>query len=77
VLPAVRWPAFVAWAAGIVTSLLLTSTSVYTGPLAKGVFAGSSLGFLAGFAVALALYGGFQALAGRGVATACKAEGSV
>jgi len=41
------------------------------------VFAGSSLGFLAGFAVALALYGGFQALAGRGVATACGVEGSV
>jgi len=76
VLPAVRWPAFVAWAAGIVTSLLLTSTSVYTGALAKGVFAGSSLGFLAGFAVALALYGGFQALAGRGVTTARGVEGS-
>lgn len=51
-----RWRACSAWLVGVVVSLCFTSTGVFTGPLAAGVFRGSSLGFLLGFAVTLALY---------------------
>lgn len=52
-----RWPAVVAWIAGLVTGLLFTSTALWSGPLATGLFAGSDLGFLLGFVVSLIVYG--------------------
>ncbi len=52
----VRGSAIVAWVAGLAISLATTSTAIYTGPLAVGIFADSSLGFLLGFLVTLVLY---------------------
>jgi hypothetical protein len=49
---------------GIAISLAFTSTGVYSGPLAGGIFRGSSLGFLLGFGVTLVLYGGLTLAAG-------------
>ena len=46
-------------AAGLVISTAFIGALV--GPLALGVFRGSSLGFLLGFAVTLALFGALQA----------------
>ena len=54
--------ALLAWSAGIAVSVAFTSTGVYSGPLAVGVFKGSSLGFLLGFCVTVALYGGSKAV---------------
>ncbi|MCY0881599.1 MAG: cytosine permease, partial [Firmicutes bacterium] len=48
-VPAVRWSAWIAWIVGIAASLLFTSTSIFSGPFATGIFNGSSLGFLLGF----------------------------
>jgi purine-cytosine permease-like protein len=48
--------ALMAWLVGVVLSLLLTSSPLVSGPLARGVFAGSSLGFLAGALAAGLLY---------------------
>jgi NCS1 family nucleobase:cation symporter-1 len=59
----VRLPALSAWLAGTVAGLLFTSSPLFTGPLAVGVFAQSSLGYLLGFAVSAILY----AVLGRGV----------
>ena len=55
-----HWRALLAWSAGIAVSVAFTSTGVYSGPLAVGIFKGSSLGFLLGFCVTLALYGGLK-----------------
>jgi nucleobase:cation symporter-1, NCS1 family len=57
----VRLPALIAWLAGTVVGLLFTASPLFTGPLAVGVFAQSSLGYLLGFTVSAALY----AVAGR------------
>ncbi len=51
----VRWRSLGAFAGGCVTALLLTSSPLYDGPLAKGVFQGSSLGFLVGMGVSIVL----------------------
>jgi NCS1 family nucleobase:cation symporter-1 len=51
-----RWPALTAWGAGLVVALGFTSTSLWSGPFARGVLQGSDLGFLLGFGVALGLY---------------------
>ncbi|MGO8683947.1 MAG: purine-cytosine permease family protein [Thermoleophilia bacterium] len=59
-----RWRALIAWSVGIAISLAFTSTGVYSGPLAEGIFRGSSLGFLLGFGVTLVLYGGLTLAAG-------------
>jgi cytosine/uracil/thiamine/allantoin permease len=59
----VRLPALSAWLAGTVAGLLFTSSPLFTGPLAVGVFAQSSLGYLLGFAVSAIVY----AVLGRGV----------
>ncbi|MCY0879557.1 MAG: cytosine permease [Firmicutes bacterium] len=55
-VPPVRWPALIAWIVGLVAALLTTSTSLISGPLAVGVFDGSSLGYLVGFAIAGVIY---------------------
>jgi NCS1 family nucleobase:cation symporter-1 len=49
--------AFVGWLVGFIISLLFTVTSVFTGPFAIGIFAGSSLGFVLGFAASAIIYG--------------------
>lgn len=49
-------PACTAWVIGIVVGLLFTSSSFFTGPLAKGIFASTSLGYLLGAAVSAILY---------------------
>lgn len=55
-----HWRALLAWLVGIAVSVAFTSTGVFPGPLAVGIFKGSSLGFLLGFFVTLALYGGLK-----------------
>ncbi len=52
-----RWQACVTWLIGTAVALAFTSTGVFSGPLAIGVFRGSSLGYLVGFLVTLGLYG--------------------
>lgn len=49
--------AFVGWLVGFIVSLLFTASPLFTGPLAKGIFAGSSLGFVIGFVVSALIYG--------------------
>ncbi len=49
--------AFVGWLIGFIISLLFTVTAVFTGPFAVGIFAGSSLGFVLGFAASAIIYG--------------------
>jgi NCS1 family nucleobase:cation symporter-1 len=49
-------PACIAWLAGIVVGLLFTSSAFFTGPLATGIFASTSLGYLLGAAVSIVLY---------------------
>ncbi|MEO8971268.1 MAG: cytosine permease [Ktedonobacteraceae bacterium] len=49
-------PACTAWVAGIVIGLLFTSSSFFSGPLAKGIFASTSLGYLLGATVSVVLY---------------------
>ncbi|HEY3410376.1 MAG TPA: cytosine permease [Propionicimonas sp.] len=52
----IRLSAVVAWLAGTVVGALFTASPLFTGPLAVGIFAESSLGYLLGFAVSAALY---------------------
>ena len=72
---AFRWQACAAWLVGVVVSLCFTSTGVFAGPLAVGVFRGSSLGFLLGFAVTLVLYGTMRARSRRVGGTGSRAAG--
>jgi len=52
----VRLPALIAWLAGTVVGLLFTASPLFTGPLAVGIFAESSLGYLLGCTVSASLY---------------------
>lgn len=54
----IHWCAVASWAISVVTGLLLTTTSIYTGPLAKGVFATSNLGIIVAFFVGISLQSG-------------------
>jgi purine-cytosine permease-like protein len=71
----VAWSAFVSWAAGIVTGLLLTvaqtsETDVwFAGPLSKTWPARNGLGWLVAFVVAAVIYLILQAVTGRGTAS--------
>jgi purine-cytosine permease-like protein len=49
-------PACVAWVVGIVSGLLFTSSTFFSGPLAHGLFATTSLGYLLGAGVSAGLY---------------------
>lgn len=49
-------PACVAWVVGIVVGLLFTSSAFFTGPLASGIFASTSLGYLLGAGVSACTY---------------------
>ncbi|MHB8263591.1 MAG: purine-cytosine permease family protein [Acidimicrobiales bacterium] len=52
----VGWAAVSGWLAGTVAGLLFTTSPFFNGPLAKGVFAGSSLEILIAFAVAALVF---------------------
>jgi cytosine/uracil/thiamine/allantoin permease len=52
----VRSSALVAWLAGTALGLACTASPLFTGPLALGVFASSSLGYFLGFFVSGAIY---------------------
>jgi nucleobase:cation symporter-1, NCS1 family len=49
-------PACIAWVVGIVVGLLFTSSAFFTGPLAKGIFVSTSLGYLLGAAASIVVY---------------------
>lgn len=51
-----RRAALVAWLTGAAVALATTSTPLFTGPLARGIFATSALGYFVGFVLALLLY---------------------
>ncbi len=48
--------ACIAWVIGVVVGLLFTASTFFTGPLAKGIFATTSLGYLLGAGVSIVLY---------------------
>jgi nucleobase:cation symporter-1, NCS1 family len=52
----VRLLAVIAWLAGTGVDLLFTASPLFTGPLAVGIFAESSLGYLLGFTVSAGPY---------------------
>jgi purine-cytosine permease-like protein len=60
---AYRWPALTAWAIGLAAGLSTTSSALWSGPLARGIFAGSNLGYLLGFALAAGIYALLRPLA--------------
>lgn len=47
----VRWQALVAWLLGILVSVLFTTSPLFQGPLALGLFGAVNLGYLLGFVV--------------------------
>ncbi len=55
-VPRCRWPALVAWLIGLLAAVAFTSSGVFSGPLAQGIFSGSSLGLILSFALSLGLY---------------------
>ncbi len=59
--PGVAWAAGGSWLAGTAVGLLLTASPLFTGPLARGIFAESSLGYFAGFLVSAALFAAVRA----------------
>lgn len=56
-------PALVAWAVGVVGGLLVTDSPLFVGPLAKGIFATSSLEIFVCMALSAAIYGVWSAAA--------------
>jgi purine-cytosine permease-like protein len=53
---ALRASAVISWLAGTTLGLACTESPLFTGPLARGPFAGSSLGYILGFFVSGGLY---------------------
>ena len=49
-------PACIAWVAGVAVGLLFTQSAFFTGPLAKGIFVSTSLGYLLGAAISIVLF---------------------
>lgn len=62
--------AMTALAIGAALSLATTATTIFTGPLALGIFRVSSLGYIAGFVVTLIIYGVAGRVAGKAGSTA-------
>lgn len=60
-----RLPAVLAWLAGTALGLACTASPLFTGPLALGIFATSSLGYFAGLLVSGGLYALGEAIASR------------
>lgn len=52
----VRWAAVGSWLLGILVGLAFTASPWFSGPFAVGIFAGSSLGYLIGFAASALTY---------------------
>ena len=52
----VNWVAVVSWLLGILVGLAFTVSPWFSGPLATGIFASSSLGYLIGFVVSALVY---------------------
>lgn len=52
----VNWTAVGAWLTGVIVGLLFTESPLFSGPLATGIFASSSLGYLLGGLLAGVLY---------------------
>ncbi|MBX5448449.1 purine-cytosine permease family protein [Thermogemmatispora sp.] len=71
----VNWRALVAWLLGIVVGLLFTASPWFTGPLARGIFASSSLGYVLGFAASALIYWLLVMLGGRQVVREMPAGG--
>jgi NCS1 family nucleobase:cation symporter-1 len=61
----VNWVAMVAWLLGIVVGLAFTVSPWFKGPLAQGIFATSSLGYLIGFVVSALAYWLLVSVGGR------------
>jgi cytosine/uracil/thiamine/allantoin permease len=53
---AVRLAALVAWLAGTALGLSCTASPLFTGPLARGLLAQSSIGYFLGFLLSASLY---------------------
>jgi purine-cytosine permease-like protein len=51
-----RLSAVLAWVIGSVLGLCCTASPLFTGPIARGIFAGSSLGYFLGFFVSALIY---------------------
>src|SRR5579884_1782634 len=49
-------PACAAWVAGVVVGLLFTKSAFFTGPLAQGIFASTSLGYMLGAVVSIIVF---------------------
>ena len=49
-------PACAGWIVGVVVGLLFTQSTFFTGPLAKGLFASTNLGYLLGAAVGIVVF---------------------
>lgn len=64
--PPVRWAAVVAWALGVAIGILFTSSPLFVGPWATGVFAGSSLEVMVAFLVSAGVYAAWPKPAGPG-----------
>ncbi len=60
----VNWAAFIAWLLGILVGLAFTVSPWFSGPLAIGIFASSSLGYLIGFIVSALTYWAFLSIGG-------------
>jgi purine-cytosine permease-like protein len=54
--PGPRFSAVLAWAFGSVLGLCCTASPLFTGPIARGIFARSSLGYFVGFIASGAIY---------------------
>ncbi|AUG98377.1 cytosine permease [Pectobacteriaceae bacterium CE70] len=52
----VRWVPLFCWALGALSGLMVTKTGFIDGPLAKGIFASSSLGIFISFGISLVTY---------------------
>ncbi|WP_376795648.1 purine-cytosine permease family protein [Thermogemmatispora sp.] len=73
----INWRAVVAWLLGIVVGLLFTVSPWFTGPLARGIFASSSLGYLLGFVVSALVYWLLALIGSRSAALAVDAGGEL
>jgi cytosine/uracil/thiamine/allantoin permease len=67
----------VAWLLGIVVGLLFTVSPWFTGPLARGIFASSSLGYLLGFVVSALVYWLLALIGSRSAALAVDSGGEL
>lgn len=55
-IPRVRLPALISWFVGVVVGSLFTTSPLYTGPLARGIFSGSSVELAFAFVIAGSLF---------------------